>query len=537
MNKDKMTDHFYNFRNPNGAKLQTWPPYNTKRLIQVLDLNIRTESDIYPVRNNFWLSSLYDDTITKQTKLGHIIGNNTLLSGLGKVYSFRGIPYGKPPIGPLRFKKPQQYGSWPTTLSAISYGRSCIQLNARTPTSEDCLFLNIFVPYTMSPSRPRSVMVWVHGGGYQLGNGNLDGEQFALLGNIILVTINYRLGPFGFFSTGDDASPGNYGLWDQRLAFQWVHDNIDDYGGDPSSVTIFGGSAGGGSVSFQSLYPGNQGLFQKVICESGAATSKMLRADQNSVKDTAISFIRTMNCSLSTSELSLNCLRSVPADIINQFSNILKNVAMPVVDGDFVKGTTEDILEKKQSDMFQFFKSLDYMVGTLSGDGSALFLTKNYLNPEVLQKYNSSFASGLSSEMLCKYFVPNITNILFPTIPSLQDQICQIYRNNESLAKQGNAIIDLLTDAFFTFPGMIIANQHYNAFPFNKATYVYYMTRVNPLQQSFIPYYTYNWTKRAVHGEKNIYMFHFDSFPSDQQEDVHLAKTMLSYWTNFAKKR
>ena len=451
------------------------------------------------------------------------------------MYSFRGIPYAKPPVGALRFRKPQPYGTWQTTLNATKFGASCLQLNAPKQTSEDCLFLNIVVPYSLTRSRSRSVMIWVHGGGFIANNGDIDGERFALIGDVIYVSINYRLGPFGFFSTADSASPGNYGLWDQRLAFQWVHDNIADYGGDPNSVTIFGVSAGGGSVTFHSLYPGNRGLFQKVIAQSGVAVSIFSQDERGFISIQANKAFASLNCSSSTNELSMDCMRNLPTNAILSLTYTLAPLIKPVIDGDFLIERPEKILEKKSSDAFKFFSSLDYIVGTLDGDGSLLL--NIFITQEILQKYNSSFATGLSSELLCQYFAQSISNTSSLNNSGLADQICKLYRNNVSLAAQGNAILDLLSDVTFRMPATMIANTHYQAFPFNKATYMYKMTRVNPLQQTWYPYRTYPWMQRATHAIDSRYLFDFHTFPNDQHEDIMLAKTMVNYFTNFAKTR
>ncbi|XP_052071092.1 carboxylesterase 1F-like [Mytilus californianus] len=192
---------------------------------------------------------------------------------------FRNIPFAKPPVGGLRFHQPVPYGSWSDIYDATRFGPSCIQsVNGivdqyvpNTNTSEDCLVLNIYVPSGFSESNAKSVIIWVHGGGYYLGQGMFyDGSYLSGIGDVIVVTINYRLGVFGFFSTMDDVALGNYGLWDQQMAIKWVHDNIESFGGDPNSVTIAGQSAGAFSVALQALNPANKGLFHRVIAQSGA---------------------------------------------------------------------------------------------------------------------------------------------------------------------------------------------------------------------------------------------------------------------------
>jgi carboxylesterase type B len=243
-----------------------------------------------PVTRDPTLMPTGDDNIRLQVKPGHMImGLNTTYEG-DTVYQFRGIPYAAPPVGSLRFHKPNPAIPWHGWLDATNYKSVCMQdrtipvntgLNRYT-MSEDCLQLNIYVPMSVSNHGNKGgkpVMVWVHGGAFTIGTSiTYDGSFLALQGDVIVVTVNYRLGFFGFYSTGDSASPGNYGLWDQRQAFQWTKDNIAVFGGDPEKITIFGESAGGFSVSLQALYPSNRGLFRRVIAQSGPALSPWAQA-------------------------------------------------------------------------------------------------------------------------------------------------------------------------------------------------------------------------------------------------------------------
>ncbi|MGA9722960.1 MAG: carboxylesterase family protein [Candidatus Binatus sp.] len=195
----------------------------------------------------------------------------------GNVAEFLGIPYAAPPVGNLRWMPPQAYGQFPSLLDASSFGSQCTQPDGSG--SENCLFLNVYVPNFKKDDnehrRAMPVMFWIHGGGLTSGAGS-DYDPTPLLApaNVIVVTINYRLGYLGFFaqtaldSEGHDA--GNYGLMDQQFAMQWVHNNIAAFGGDPSNVTIFGESAGGHSVYCNLASPTAAGLFSHAISESGS---------------------------------------------------------------------------------------------------------------------------------------------------------------------------------------------------------------------------------------------------------------------------
>jgi len=206
----------------------------------------------------------------------------------GAVHAFLGIPYAAPPVGDLRWKPPVPAASWTGVRKATEFGSHCLQGNVfgdmvfRDPGgSEDCLSLNVW-----GPSKPSSaklpVMVWIYGGGFVAGTtseGRQDGSQLAQQG-VIVVSMNYRLGVFGFLvlpeliKESSHGAAGNYGLLDQLLALHWVHDNIAAFGGDPGNVTIFGESAGSFSVSSQMASPLAKGLFHRAIGESGAAFSR-----------------------------------------------------------------------------------------------------------------------------------------------------------------------------------------------------------------------------------------------------------------------
>ena len=214
------------------------------------------------------------------TKAGILEGT---ASDGGRVRVFKGIPYAAPPVGALRWKAPQPLAPWTGTRKADAYGAQCMQPKVfddivfDRPASEDCLFLNLWTPARDAGAK-LPVMVWIHGGGYQAGASHEprhDGTALASRG-VVLVTINYRLGVFGFFAhpalSKDDprGASGNYALQDMVAALQWVRDNVAAFGGDPGNVTIFGESAGSFAVSTLMAVPSARGLFHKVIGESGA---------------------------------------------------------------------------------------------------------------------------------------------------------------------------------------------------------------------------------------------------------------------------
>lgn len=223
------------------------------------------------------------------TESGSVDGST---SADGKVQIFKGVPYAAPPVGALRWKEPQPMPSWQGVRKAAAFGAQCMQARVfddmvfrDAGPSEDCLYLNVWTPKA-SPDAKLPVMVWIYGGGFQAGatsEPRQDGEHLAHKG-VVVVSMNYRLGIFGFFSHPEltRESPhhasGNYGLQDQAAALQWVHKNIAAFGGDPENVTIFGESAGSFSVSALMVSPISEGLIHQAIGESGAFFGRTLPA-------------------------------------------------------------------------------------------------------------------------------------------------------------------------------------------------------------------------------------------------------------------
>src|SRR5271166_2333937 len=230
-------------------------------------------------------SPVHADPLTVKTQQGKVHGKTI---NDGKVRAFLGLPYAAPPAGDLRWKAPQPPAKWKGDRDATNYGAHCAQgrvfddmVFQDAGPSEDCLFLNVYTPADSTGKSKLPVMFWIHGGGYS-GGGSSEPRHngdFMPLKGVVLVTINYRLGVFGFLALPDLAaeqggSSGNYGLMDMVAALDWVKHNISEFGGDPGNVTIFGESAGSFAVSTLMAAPSAQGLFAKVIGESGGAVGR-----------------------------------------------------------------------------------------------------------------------------------------------------------------------------------------------------------------------------------------------------------------------
>lgn len=213
---------------------------------------------------------------------GPIFGTREAV-GDRQIWIFEGIPYAAPPVGESRWRPPQPVEPWETPLACTAYGPACPQPDmfglfslAAGPADEDCLYLNVWSP-ARSTSERLPVMVWIHGGSFETGSGSMSlygGRPLAARG-VVVVTINYRLGPLGFLvhpalsAEAESGVAGNYGLLDQIAALEWVQANIAGFGGDPGNVTVFGESAGGISILDLIVSPPAAGLFRRAIVESG----------------------------------------------------------------------------------------------------------------------------------------------------------------------------------------------------------------------------------------------------------------------------
>jgi para-nitrobenzyl esterase len=323
---------------------------------------------------------------------------------------FRGIPYARPPVGRLRFAPPEREEAWSGTRSCHAFGTSAPQSPMALPLpgmdvgpmDEDCLYLNVYTPAADGGRRP--VMVWIHGGGFVIGSASqpiYDGVPLVKRGEVVVVTINYRLGPLGFLYLPDECpgiegAVGNCGLRDQVAALEWVHENIAAFGGDPENVTIFGESAGGMSVGTLLGTPSARGLFRRAIPQSGAAHNVHSRETASEVTR---HFLEDMG--LDAAEASRQ-LRTIPPDKLldTHQQTVLKLgtklgllAFQPLADGDFLpeppldavrRGNASgvDLLVGTTRDEWKLFGFLDPSLATLDEAGLAERLAPQVGGPE-----------------------------------------------------------------------------------------------------------------------------------------------------------
>ncbi|XP_037048513.1 esterase FE4-like [Bradysia coprophila] len=251
-----------------------------------------------------------------QIEDGLIEGRQVLTRSGVSFNGFFGIPFAEPPIGELRFRAPVPKTPWDGVLNCTVFGPMCMQFGAGIFGSEDCLQLNVFTKNLPSNGTNERipVLAFIHGGGFTSGTAMNHGPEYLMDRNIVLVTIQYRLGAFGFMALETQDIPGNQGLKDQNLALKWIQANIHHFGGDRDRVTISGLSAGSVSVTAHMVSPMSQGLFHNAIGLSGSIASQV-RPSSNNIE--LVKEIATrVNCTVDTIDSMVNCLRNTSGDDI-----------------------------------------------------------------------------------------------------------------------------------------------------------------------------------------------------------------------------
>jgi para-nitrobenzyl esterase len=431
-----------------------------------------------------------------------------LLSGASgksaEVRIYRGIPYAAPPVGELRWKAPQPPASWKGVREAKEFGPACWQTQYPAgsiyqtklpPLSEDCLHLNVWTAAKSSKDR-LPVMVWIHGGGFTRGSAigdAYDGGHFASKG-VVLVTINYRLGIFGFFShpgltaeSGHHAS-GNYALLDQIAALHWVKKNIAAFGGNPDNVTIFGESAGSWAVNALMASPLAKGLFQRAIGESGGTFSPMRTLAQ--AEKSGDSLAASLGAE---GQDALKTLRSKTPEELLKASNPPTTAA--VVDGWVLPEDARTIFAQgKQNDV-------PLIVGFNSDEGTTLA-------PQGASLTSAAFSGGAQQRY-----------------GNLADQFLQAYPAGSD-TEAVHSFYESYRDQVFGWEMRTWARAESKTG--HHPVYMYYFSHRPPGPQSA--------RLRAFHAAELPYVFgnFFWPFPWEDA-DRTLSETISTYWVNFAR--
>lgn len=441
---------------------------------------------------------------------------------------FRGIPYAQPPVGDLRWRAPQDLTSWTGVRQATTFGAACWQSYSDDAfvwsrgeflRSEDCLHLNIWQPEKADATAP--VMVWFHGGAHTGGFAHVelfDGTELARQG-VLVVTVNYRLGPWGFLAhpalaeESEHNSTGNYGLMDKIAALKWVQKNIQGFGGNPDNVTLFGQSAGSSSVCALMASPLASGLFDKAIGQSAACLVKEKRDANGQQRGARLAqlALSELGAQDSESQVTAKQLRSIDnQSLLSAMENSpWSEGSRIVVDGWVLPEAPVDVFNANQQ------AKVPLLVGSLANEGHELLPLNNALTEAELDQY------------LSKTFVDSA--------PKLK----ALYAEDLAISP-GMALREILTDAFMAMSMRSWAQYNHNA---DQPTYLYYMDYVPPAYQIYLfddPNLNLPGGPRstgAYHSGDLAYVFNNVGKTGDfwLEEDFAMARAMSGYWTNFAK--
>ncbi|CAN7941360.1 unnamed protein product, partial [Ixodes hexagonus] len=385
--------------------------------------------------------------------------------------TFWGIPYAEPPVGRLRFRKPRPNLPWNGTYNASSKPSPCWQLdlyykdngalNYSSASSEDCLYLNIWRPVSSclkanSCDKKLPVIVFIHGGAFQWGDSSLflyDPSNFVAMSDVVFVTFNYRLSIFGFLSLETSELPGNMGLWDQNLVLKWVQKNIANFGGDPNEVTLCGQSAGGISVGLHAISPHSQGLFKRVILQSGTQLSTIFGAAyRTAAKITGIT--AALGCYQYGKSMDeqlrdvVDCLMKLKPQFIFETlksQDRIKQLFMPVDGDEFLPGT---LLSDKNWDHLAFNEIL---IGSFMNEGTLFINYLNYRSPGLLEAFTDDYRIA-SIVALGQVFDMSLAH---------QKQIVKAYFGDDrphDLEEVGKILGNMFGDAIFYCPTQLFAD-------------------------------------------------------------------------------
>ncbi|XP_076451287.1 cocaine esterase-like [Babylonia areolata] len=494
---------------------------------------------------------------------GTILGTDGTSPG-GVPYSvYRAIPYALPPLEDRRFAKPVPHPGPGVgrVFNATSPGYVCPQKvtddSLKKLQNEDCLTLNVYVS-TSATTGPKSVMIWIHGGGFVQGSA-LDyiPSELVTTKDVIVVVIQYRLDILGFLSSGDDVIPGNYGLWDQALAIKWVKDNIQAFGGDPNEITLFGQSAGAASVGYQMLSPVNKGINFKVISQSGTPL-----APWAFIKDPHNVFQVLANrtgCMAASSlvdrmyymvaggrqkaehESILKCLRGKEVatllnaiDVLPDADLVTQKLWIPTADGEFVPRDPNVLMRDVAYLADVGATTRDVMVGVNNEEGGALFdqnmfkLDDNLMRVVLTQEVLFRNGEGLRKET--------------QRLKTLVDVLDFFYAgslNGRDFKEQ--SVVDTFSDIYSVIPTVMFMRDLTKASdelrsdgrPSGGRHYLYLFNRY-PASRAGL-----SRGRGSYHGDDLAYEFDrvgiFAAGVPFESDDLSLATTFKSMITNFAR--
>lgn len=450
-----------------------------------------------------------------ETEYGPVRGSSD-----GAVKAWKGIRYAAPPLGDLRFRAPEPPPRWSEVADATTYGPVCPQpvvprmpLDLGAPQGEDCLRLNVWAPAGVEPGAAKPVMVWLHGGAYFLGSSSqplYDGRALAGTGDVIVVTVNYRIGALGFldlssFSSWQRPFDSNIGLRDVLAALAWVRDNIEAFGGDPANVTLFGESAGAGLVTTLLASPAAKGLFVRAIAQSSPATSVY---DRDRGRRVTLSVLSKLGIGESevrkVTDVPTGALVAATSDVFNEVpvSNPGTLAFVPIVDGDLVPDLPVKLAQEGR------LLPVPLIIGTNKQEAALFRLMRSPLMPHTPRAITTMF-SQIAAEQ---------PDLQLPTF----EEIGSVYSRRRKT-------VNIATDIGFRMPTLWLADGHSRVAP----VYLYRFDYASPLFKLLLV--------RAAHATELPYVWGNLGGPQDFTLKLGGAKTatavsarMQTRWRNFA---
>ncbi|KAF7284768.1 hypothetical protein GWI33_021636 [Rhynchophorus ferrugineus] len=458
--------------------------------------------------------------------IGKVQGTTFASTNGQTFYAWRGIPYGQPPVGELRFMPPVKATPCDCILDGSKDRAACYFTWTEWPAipaghSEDCLFVNVYSPEDINNNSitNRPVLFWIYGGSLQTGSGdfiNTDPTAFLEQG-IIVVTFNYRVGAFGFLSTNDDVILGNAGLKDQNLALSWTKENIHYFGGNPDEITIMGESAGAMSVGYQIVSPKSKGLFRGAIMQSGNSLSDFFKVPTQA-RSSAYAIASRINSSITDSSSSSDVkavLQSVSADDFMQYSNdlgVLFTTILEVESEDsFLTEPMYEVLESGN------FNQVPIIIGHNSEESLFFYSTEDDLQ-------NNADSIDASPSLL----IPNMPLKDGVDRQEIGEKIKDIYVGDGNFSSNLAAVLNWYSDDRFV-----------------RTTYKQAL-----LQSKYVPVYFYRLSfygtpskghflipgaGKVSHGADVPYFFNITVSPLKTDEDFLTRQRMVTLWSNFVK--
>lgn len=448
--------------------------------------------------------------------------------------AYLGVPYAEPPVGRLRFAKPIPKTHWKGVYDASRLPPPCIQnvtepkfyLPDITYMSEDCLYLNVWTPYSQLDSKLKAVLFFIHGGGFNFGSSNMtayNGAKLASRGDVVVVTINYRVGAMGFFCALTDDAGGNMGLRDQILALEWIRTNAVSFHGDPDKIVVIGESAGAMSASALAMSPVSKHMVKRVIIQSGSLMMPMVLGSNDRLYEISQRLAQLVGCTNEKVTLENNsrkiikCLKSIPPIEISRAEGILMALS-PVT---FIPRMEDDVLPMNTIEMIRNgeLKDVEMLIGVTKNEGS-FFLTLTA--PQYFGEY------GLDTGNINKHLACQIIRMVSKLIGLTNSKdVCDFYVNN---IKNGTPekYIDTISQFFgdVTITCSSIFQAEFHSVKNNVYFYKFsHRTAASPFAE---------WMG-VLHAEELQYIFEYNAFGNFTEEEQILSNKMMDRWTSFAK--